>query len=204
MSASYELPNCYIYLYHTDEYFIIPQWPDSLQDSLQSTFASQNALSRTAPVFSYSNSGPRSMQITLNLHRDLMNEYNSAGSNVRINMVSDGGMEYTQTSITDDYVDILIKKLQAIALPRYQASSKSISPPRVAIRFGDEVFIKGVVNGGVTVTYSLPLLENNKYAMVSIVFTVYETTPYDADSVGRLGSFRGLTSGLRQKLGDNK
>lgn len=200
MNLNYELPNCYIYLYHTDEYFIIPQYPDSLQDSLKSTFASQNALSRTAPVFSYSNSGPRSMQITLNLHRDMMNSYNTKGSNVKINMTGDAGNDYVLTSITDDYIDILIKKLQAIALPRFKASQKSINPPRVAIRFGDEIFIKGIVDGGITVTYELPLLENNKYAMVSIVFNVTETTPYDADSVGRLGSFRGLTSGLRAQL----
>lgn len=205
MDYSYELPNCYIYLYHTDEYFIIPQYPESLQDSLGSTFAEQNALSRTAPVYSYSNSGPRSIQITLNLHRDMMNSYNTKGSNVKINMTDNQGADYVMTSINDDYIDILIKKLQAIALPRFQATEKSINPPRVAIRFGDEVFIKGVVRGGVTVTYGLPLLENNKYAIVGISFTVYETTPYDADSVGRLGSFRGLTSGLKNKLnGGNK
>lgn len=200
MEPYYELPNCYIYLYHTDEYFIIPQYPDSLQDTLGSTFASQNALSRTAPVFSYSYSGPRSMQITLDFHRDMMNSFNASGSNVKINMTSDSGSEYTLTSITDDYVDILIKKLQSIALPRYKASEKSVNPPRIAIRFGDEIFIKGVVNGGITVTYGLPLLENNKYAKVTVVFTVYETTPYDADTVGRLGSFRGLTSGLKRQL----
>ena len=46
------LPDCYIYLYHTDECFIIPQYPDTVQDHLDSNFGSQNALSRTAPVFS--------------------------------------------------------------------------------------------------------------------------------------------------------
>jgi hypothetical protein len=33
-----------------------------------------------------------------------------------------------------------------------------VNPPMVAVRFGNEIFIKGVVTGGVTVTSQLPLL----------------------------------------------
>lgn len=47
---SLTVPDCYIYFYHTDEYLILPQYPDTLSDSMSSTFASQNALGRTAPV----------------------------------------------------------------------------------------------------------------------------------------------------------
>lgn len=196
----YKLPECYIYLYHTDEYFILPQYPESIDDSLTSTFSQTSALARTAPVFAYSNSGPRSVTITLDLHRDMLNNVNKSGSNVQINTEDD-----IITSIGDDYVDLLIKKLQAIALPRYSDSNREIDPPRVAIRFGDEIFVKGVVNGTVRLNYKLPLIVNDygqkKYAQVSISFTVSETTPYDAESVGRLGSFRGLTSGLKTKMG---
>ena len=189
----YKLPDCYIYLYHTDEYFILPQYPESIDDSLGSTFSKTTALSRTAPVYAYSNSGPRSFTVSLNLHRDMMNDVNSRGSNVRIKNDNNNII----TNITDDYIDILIKKLQAIVLPKYSASSKEVDPPRVAIRLGEDIFIKGVVNGGIRVNYKLPLLSNNKYAQVSISFTVDETTPYDATSVGKLGSFRGLTAGLK-------
>lgn len=197
----YKLPECYIYFYHTDEYFILPQYPENLDDSLNSTFAQTNALARTAPVFAYSNSGPRQVTVSLDLHRDMLNNVNTTASNVKINTETNDII----TSITDDYVDILIKKLQAIALPRYNSSSREIDPPRVAIRFGNEVFIKGIVQGGIKLNYKLPLLMTKygekKYAQVSIAFTVYETTPYDAESVGRLGSFRGLTSGLKTKMG---
>lgn len=193
----YTLPDSYIYLYHTDEYFILPQYPESITDNMESNFSSQNALSRTAPVFSYNNSGPRTVQVTFKLHRDMMNEINAASSNVKFNEGSD-----VITSIKDDYIDVLIKKLQSIALPRYQASNKAVNPPSIAIRFGNDIFIKGVVaSGGVSVSYDLPILANNKYAQVTISFSVSETQPYDADSVGRLGSFRGLTSSLRSKLG---
>ena len=195
----YNLPECYIYLYHTDEYLILPQYPESINDQLNSSFNSQNALSRTAPVFSYNNSGPRTVQVSLKLHRDMMNDVNVGNTHVKINNGND--IIY---DINDDYVDLLIKKLQSIALPRYNTTSKLVNPPKVAIRFGDEIFIKGVVDGGITINYELPLLANRKYAQVSISFTVSETQPYDADSVGRLGSFRGLTSGLKTKLANYK
>lgn len=193
---NYSLPDAYIYLYHTDEYFILPQYPDAITDSMESNFSSQNALSRTAPVFSYTNSGPRTVQVTFKLHRDMMNDINIGRSNVKFNQGND-----VITSVNDDYIDVLIKKLQSIALPRYQASDKLVNPPRVAVRFGQDIFIKGVVaSGGVSVSYDLPLLSNNKYAQVTITFTISETQPYDADAVGRLGSFRGLTSSLQSKL----
>ena len=170
----------YIYLYHTDEWVLIPVYPDQISDSMSTSFNSTNALSRSAPVFSYSNSGPRTVQINIDLHRDMMDEVNYSKANLRV-------------EIGDDYVDTIIKRLQSIALPRYQASSKSVVPPMVAIRFGDEVFIKGVVNSNITVTYKKPILSNNKYAVVSINFNVLEVDPYDADSVSQMGSFRGLT-----------
>lgn len=194
----YTLPDCYIYLYHTDEYFLLPQYPESITDNMESNFSSQNALSRTAPIFSYTNSGPRTVQVTLKLHRDMMNDINTANSNVKFNQGND--IIY---SISDDYTDVLIKKLQSIALPRYQSSDSMVNPPRVALRFGNDVFIKGVVaSGGVSVSYDLPLLSNNKYAQVTISFSVSEAQPYDADSVGRLGSFRGLTSSLQNKISE--
>ena len=79
-------------------------------------------------------------------------------------------------------------------------AAKMVNPPSVAVRFGNEIFIKGIVNGGVTVTYKTPLLENNKYALVDISFTVTETDPYDAETVANLGSFRGLDSTIEKRL----
>ena len=140
----YTLPENYIYISHLGddgEYFILPNFPDSIQDSMQSDFSSTNALSRSAPVYTYVNSGPRQMQITLNLHRDLMESVNS-------------GVATVEVELGDDYIDTLIKKLQAIALPKYNLSNKLVEPPLVALRFSNEVFIKGIVTGGVTVTYN--------------------------------------------------
>ena len=176
----------YIYLYHTDKFIIIPEYPESITDNMGSSFNQTTALSRSAPVFTYANSGPRSVTFSLELHRDMVNDLNitAGNTNLKSNVVSQ----------TDDYVDILIKELQSIALPRYNVNNRAVIPPRVAVRFGNELFISGVVNSAIQCTYSKPILSNGKYAKVSIGFTISEYDPYDATLVSQLGSFRGITS----------
>lgn len=177
----------YIYLYHVNQFIVIPTFPDTLSDTLGVTFNSSTPMSRSAPIYSYANSGPRSLQVQLQLHRDMMTEINYGVSNVKV-------------ELGDDYVDTLIKQIQAVALPSYGASEKMVDPPMVAVRFGDEVFIKGVVEGQVTVSYQLPLLENGKYALIDISFLVKEVDPYDAQTVMQTGSFRGLSTTLERNI----
>ena len=180
--------NSYIYLYHLDKFVVLPDYPETISDTLESHFAESNALARTAPVFSYKNSGPRTVTaVNLKLHRDMMETLNRDISNLKDNVVDLSG---------DDYVDTLIKYLQAAALPRYNeyaSGSKTVIPPMVAVRFGNDIFIKGIINGAVQVTYTKPILYNDKYAIVDINFQVTEVDPYDADTVLQQGSFRGFT-----------
>lgn len=181
------IPN-YIYFYHLDKFCILPIYPENLDDNLDSTFASTDALSRTAPVFSYTKSGPRNVTVNLELHRDLMNDVNKGISNLKSNTIDFNG---------EDYVDTLVKYLQSVALPKYKeysSGSKSVEPPMVAVRFGNTAFIKGVVNGGIRVSYGKPIMVDEKYAVIKISFTVYETDPYDAESIVQVGSFRGVCS----------
>ena len=179
--------SAYVYIYHLPSdvqgegtLIYIPQWPDQVNDSIGSNFNETNALSRTAPVFSYINSGPRTISVSLQLHRDMMDEVNFKHCNVK----PDDG---------DDYVDMFIKKLMAVALPNYHTASKEVEPHIVAVKFGDQIFIKGVVNQGVSVEYNKPLLVDNKYAVVNIGFQVYEIDPQDAISISKVGSFRNIT-----------
>lgn len=187
MALEENLLNNYIYLYHLDEYLFIPTFPDSITDTMTSSFEQTNALSRSAPVLSYKNSGPRQVQLTLNLHRDMLYDMNLNNYNFKLD-------------IGEDYIDTLINKLQSMALPKYTASSKSVKPPMIAVRFGNEIFIKGVVSGSVSVTYNKPILSDGKYAQVSVAFTVTEVDPYDAKSVATNGSFRGLTSTFKNGI----
>ena len=187
MDKTMRLMNNYIYLYHTDEYLVLPEYPDTVSDKMNSTFGQQNALSRTAPVFAYSNSGPRQVQIQLHIHRDMMDDVNVGSSNLRL-------------EVDEDYVDALIRNLQAIALPSYRSAEQMVNPPMVAVKLGEEIFVKGVVIGGVSITYEKPIMVGDRYAQCTLNFEVFEVDPFDAESVSQLGSFRGITSQFKSGI----
>jgi hypothetical protein len=109
-------------------------------------------------------------------------------------------MQERQAKQMEEQMKAQNKALQAIAVPKYNLSNKAIEPPLVAVRLGREVFIKGIVDGGVRVTYKKPILVDEKYAIVGISFTVSEVDPYDASTVFQNGSFRGLTATLRKGM----
>lgn len=181
----------YIYLYHTQEFLVIPVFNETINDTTGSRFESTTPMSRSAPIYSYSHSGPRSLQVDLKLHRDMFIQMNQNVSNV-------------VTTVSDDYVDILVKRVQAAALPVYNSAQKLVDPPMVAVRFGNDIFIKGVVTNGVSVTYGLPIMDDNKYANVGITFNVEEVDPYDAMQVREMGSFRGFDSSLERNVWNTK
>ena len=185
----------YIYIYHLPndtgdkmgQFVVLPTYPEQYTDSLQSTFQSESILARSAPIFAYSYSGPRTVGINISLHRDMMQQLNLGVSNLDV-------------ELGDDYVSSLVNKLQAVALPKYDYGNKMVNPPMVAVKFGNEFFIKGVVSGAIQVTGKLPLLPNGRYANVDINFSVSEVDPYDAETVVNQGSLRGLSTTLERNL----
>lgn len=184
------LPENYLYISHLDEdfqFWQLPCTPETISDSMGSTFTETSALGRSAPVFTYSKSGPRTVQVSLHLHRDIMDALNVGVSNADL-------------KLGEDYVDNLIKALQAIALPKYNLSNKAVEPPLVALRLSQEVFIKGVVNSSIGLEYKLPLLSNGKYAQVTLQLTISEVDPYDATTVFTNGSFRGVVRTLKKDM----
>lgn len=187
------LPDNYLYISHLDEglkFWRLPCTPETISDSMTSTFNETSALGRSAPVFTYSKSGPRTVQVSLHLHRDMMDALNVGSSN-------------TDLKYGEDYIDNLIKALQSITLPKYNVSNKAVEPPLVALRLSNEVFIKGVVNGAIGLEYKLPILSNGKYAQVSLQLTINEVDPYDATTVYQNGSFRGVVKTLKSGMGMN-
>jgi hypothetical protein len=181
------LPDCYLYISHLDEefkYWMLPGYPNEVTDSMPSNFVASTALGRSAPVYTFSNSGPRSVTISLSFHRDMFEE-------MPTNVVPHDG---------EDKAESFIHALQAIAVPKYNLSNKAIEPPLVAVRLGREVFIKGVVTSGISITYGKPILVNEKYATMQVSFTISEVDPYDATTVFQNGSFRGLTATLRHGM----
>lgn len=85
----------YIYLYHISKCIILPTWPESIQDSQSVTFTPTTPLGRTAPIYSYSYSGPRTVQVNLKLHRDMMYDINYVDSDLLIDT-------------SDDYIDAIV------------------------------------------------------------------------------------------------
>lgn len=192
----YPIIDNFIYLFHTNEIIVIPSYADSISDSMSVNFSSETPLSRSAPIYSYVNSGPRSMRFEWQLRRDMMSQINYGISNVK----PDAG---------EDYVDYMIKAVQASALPEYDMALKMVNPPVIAVKNGDDIFIKGVVTGAVTVTYQPPIIpgvnpdgtRNNslsRYANITIGFDVNEVDPYQASDVMKLGSFRGVPTTLER------
>lgn len=159
-------------------------WPDEISDSMSSQFVPTNALGRSAPVYTFSNAGPRKVQISLTIHRDMMDDINMKNKSIKL-------------GYGEDYIENLIHALQAIAVPKYNLSNKAVEPPLCALRLGNEVFIKGVVTSGIGITYIKPILENNKYAQIKLSLTIDEVDPYDATSVYTNGAFRGMVNTFR-------
>ena len=185
------LPDCYLYISHLDEdhqYWMLPGYPDSVTDQMSSNFSDSTALGRSAPVYTFSNSGPRSVNISLKFHRDMFEDINKS---IHPDKLDD---------LDEDMAESFIHAIQAIAVPKYNLSNKAVEPQLVALRLGREIFIKGIVSGGVSVTYGKPILINEKYAEITISFTVSEVDPYDATTVFKNGSFRGLTASLRKGM----
>lgn len=183
----FDLITNYIYLYHTNQFVILPSYPDSISDNLNISYSSETPLLRTSPIFSYTKSGPRDVSVRISMLRDMMSQINTGKSNLKI-------------EIGDDYVDTIIKQLQAIALPRYASANKMVDPPLVAVRFGNEFFIKGVVTGSIQTSFQKPIIKGDKYEQVEISFTVQEVQPYDALSVQQDGLMRGLNTTLERKI----
>ena len=178
-------------MYHTQTFMILPVYPNDISDSMSANFSSSAPLLRSAPIYSYSGSGPRSVKFNFTLHRDLMNVVNENVSNI------------PKGSDPIDYVDTMVKQLQAIAVPRYDSSSKMVDHPMVAVRIGDEIFVKGIVVGGISLNYMLPLMEINgqrKYSQIEVGFSVTEVDPYDATTIMQKGSFRGPSTDLERNI----
>ena len=190
MERYFRMIDNYVYMYHTGTLLALPTYADSITDVMSVNFVSSMPLARSSPIYSYANSGPRQLSFTFNLHRDMMQAINYGVSNL-------------DTTLNDDYVDYLINSLQACAVPEYSSTDKMVDPPMVAVRLGNDIFIKGVILGNVSVTYELPILTTGKYASAKVSFVVAEVDPYSADTIQVAGSFRGLSTSLERNVYKN-
>jgi hypothetical protein len=185
-----------IYISHLDkdyQYWILPSTPTTITDTMTSTFQETNALGRSAPVLTYSNSGPRRVQISLSFRIDDFSEKNANNKSIQKGCCRPEIGEYEH--------DGFLRALQSVSLPKYDMSNKAVEPPLVALRLANEVFIKGVITSDIGITYGLPIIYGNRYACVEVTFTITEVDPYDAAAVFTNGSFRGVVKTLKDGMG---
>lgn len=171
----------YIYLYHLNQYIILPDYPEAISDVQSPRWSSSQPLLRTAPIQSYGGNDARKLSCQILWHRDMMNDINATNYS--------GIPSSIDFSSDEDYVDRAIKQLLAAQLPVYNSAKMQVQPPIVAMRLGDEIYIKGVLTG-CGIQYMKPILRNNKYAQIQVSIEIVETEPYDAEMVLELGSFR--------------
>ena len=128
----------------------MPCYPTSLTDSVQSDYSSQTVPYRTEPYLNYSNSGPRTVSVSFNLHREMKNE-----TLERLAGKSD--------------IDIIINTIQAAAYPT-TGNSNAI---RAVLTVGKHLHIDGIINGGITTSFSGPIIDG-KYNVCDISFSITE------------------------------
>lgn len=157
----------WIYIYHLDKFFNLPVTPENLPNSYSVKFSLEDIMNRTAPKASYSGSGPRTLQVNLNIHSQMFALDNP-----------------DSPSLTKD----LIKALEACAYPNYDKEKSKIVPPSVLIKFGNASTIRGIINSNISVNFSGPWLKDGTMAMAAINFTVTELDQYGANFIAQFGS----------------
>lgn len=174
----------FIYFHHLDKACLLPQYPESISDATSVTWTSTSLLQSSAPIQTWSNSGPRTVSFEFDLHREMLADVNLAGESL---LGKDLISEEPETLLED-----LVYTIEAAALPRYTLVTRLVNPPVVSVCIGKQIYIKGVVNSGVTHTFK-GAIRDEKYNEITLSFSVTEITPYDAESIQRLGKFRGQT-----------
>ena len=110
----------------------MPCYPVSLNDSLSIDYTSQTVPYRTEPYINYSNSGPRTVSVAFNLHREMTNSNGSDIDNI-INViqaasyptVGDSNAIPTSLKVGIEFLDpILVTEIAPVIDDNLIASSK--------------------------------------------------------------------------------
>lgn len=195
--------DAYVYIYHLGVKFNLPTLPESLNESMGINFSQQPILSRSAPLITFSDAGPRTTQVEMTLHRQLFSLENDLitreinGSPRKLVKLPDPLTGAMQEVVIEDAVDYLINAILSLSVPKYLDSTKSIVPPSLLIRYGNETAIRGVPQN-VQKTASGVWLKNGKKAEVKLSFGVIETEPYSAQYVAKNGSLRAISTTLER------
>lgn len=163
--------NNYIHNHSTGATYYLP-YPDTLNDSMAVSYTPVTILSRSAPVYVWTNSGPRTVSVEFNLHRDMDNDSVIIGLTKR---------QFTVNKFLDE--------IQSLSLPSY-SNSGVITAPQISMRIGSKCFITGVLTSAPQVNYNKPLNKDGEYQQATVSLAISEVGAYDADIVRSVGNYR--------------
>ena len=123
----------------------MPCYPKNLSDSVNSSFSSDSLFTSTEPYVVFSNSGPRQVSVSFQLHREMRGYDN------------------------DTYIDNIVNTIQAACYP----ISDGVMGVEVRLIIGKDIYIRGIINGSVNISYSGPIIDG-KYNIVDIGFSIQE------------------------------
>lgn len=178
-----------------DQYLIeLPLYPDQVTESITAQWATQKVLGRSSPVSAYSNTDLKTVNFSMDLHRDFLTgsfSHNAdtaravgykGGSNVNDKSQIAGYQQQTAKGPFGTrtwYVNIN-KMLQIACYPQY--TSKGLIPPTTYFIFG-QMILKGYVTSYQT-EWKKPIL-NTFYGWnsVSITMECYPDTIISASDI---------------------
>ncbi len=125
----------------------MPCYPKSLSDSVSSNYSTDTLFTATEPYAVYNNAGPRRVNVSFQLHREMRGYDN------------------------DSYIDTIVNTIQAACYP----INDGTMGVEVKLSVGSHFYIRGIINGGVSITPSGPIIDG-KYNVIDISFEITEIT----------------------------
>ncbi len=140
----------------------MPCYPEGVKDSTKISYSASNSLGRSEPYQAYENSGPRSIPFTFKMHREMIG------------------------NITE--IEKIVRYIESAAYPKYGADVATI---RTTVKVGNSIYISGIMVDQST-DWEGPIGEDDKYNVVTVSFTIIETTgnPKTASDIRSMGGYR--------------
>lgn len=172
LTPGYTKKDCYIKIHRAGKVstFWFPCYPESVSDQNSASYTPQNILGRSEPFQYYTGSGPRTVNVSFEMHCEMCGDI--------------------------DYVYKLVDNIESACYPNY---GSAVAATKVTFHVANNITIRGIIPN-VSTEYSGPILdtvqdpyssaEYPRYAVVKLSFSVTEVTG-SAFSSSDIASFGG-------------
>lgn len=141
---------------------LMPCFPENITDGVTANYNDETPVGRSEPYLVYQSTGSRDIPFRFTMHREM----------------------------TENEADIenIVKYIESAVYPNY---SGGVAAVKTSVEIGNQIYISGVMTTQST-EWSGPIDENGKYKMVTVSFTVRESTgnPKSHSQIRSMGGFR--------------